>query len=82
MTTPNVMSCEEALRLLATFLDRELSQAEHAEVEVHLHRCLTCYSRAEFERRLKARLAALGSVDPSPELQRRVHAAIARFPQR
>jgi hypothetical protein len=43
---------------------------------------MTCYSRAEFERRLKARLAALGSVDPSPELQRRVRAAIARFPQR
>jgi len=81
MTDPNEMTCEEALRLLAAFLDREVSAEEHREVEAHLHRCRSCYSRAEFERRLKASLAGLGAVTPKPELDRRVRAAIARFPR-
>ncbi len=82
MISPDTIGCEEALRHLAEYLDGELAAERHGEVEAHLHRCLSCYSRAEFERRLKARLAALGNARPGPELERRVRALLAQLPER
>lgn len=50
------VDCEEALRRLAMYQDGELAAAESAEVERHLATCRSCFSRAEFERRLKERI--------------------------
>lgn len=60
------IDCEEALRRLAEYLDRELEELPKAEVEQHLETCRSCYSRAEFERVLKSRLRELRQepVDP------------------
>jgi len=66
------MQCDDALRLLAQYLDRELSDGEHAEVERHLRTCRSCFSRAEFERRLKGELAALTAADVPTALQDRI----------
>ncbi|HXG43538.1 MAG TPA: zf-HC2 domain-containing protein [Gemmatimonadales bacterium] len=82
MTHPDSISCEEALRHLAAFLDGELPLEQQGEVDAHLRRCLSCYSRAEFERRLKARLAALGSANPGPGLEQRIRAMLARVSAR
>ena len=70
------MRCEDALRLLAQYLDRELSDGEHTEVERHLHTCRSCFSRAEFERRLKGELAALSAAAVPTALQDRVRALL------
>jgi anti-sigma factor (TIGR02949 family) len=59
------IGCEEALRHLFEYLDRELDATRHAEMEHHLHACRACFSRAEFEKRLKARLGALGRSRPT-----------------
>jgi anti-sigma factor (TIGR02949 family) len=72
MSDTNTMRCEDALRLLAQYLDRELADTDHAEVERHLSTCRSCYSRAEFERRLKRELAGLGATDVPPALQQRI----------
>lgn len=56
MNARTQIDCEEALRRLAGFLDRELGPQSAAEVERHLETCRSCYSRAEFERRLRERL--------------------------
>lgn len=72
MSDTTIMRCEEALRLLAQYLDCELTPADEAEVERHLHTCRSCYSRAEFERRLKAELADLSTADVPASLERRV----------
>ncbi len=69
--SPN-MQCDDALRLLAQYLDRELSDGEHAEVERHLRTCRSCFSRAEFERRLKGELAALTAADVPTALEDRI----------
>jgi anti-sigma factor (TIGR02949 family) len=82
MIHPNAMSCEEALQHLAALLDGELPPEQQEDVEAHLRRCLSCYSRAEFERRLKERLAALGSSRPGPGLEHRIRAMLARFSAR
>lgn len=67
------IDCEEALRRLAGFLDRELGQQSAVEVERHLETCRSCYSRAEFERRLRERLREdLKETAVPPGLERRV----------
>ena len=72
MSESTKMQCDDALRLLAQYLDRELSDGEHAEVERHLRTCRSCFSRAEFERRLKGELAALTAADVPTALQDRI----------
>jgi anti-sigma factor (TIGR02949 family) len=75
----SIDSCEEALRLLAAHLDGELDADSGAGLEQHLDACRSCCSRAEFERRLKAQVAALGREPVRPELGRRVSAMIRSF---
>lgn len=79
-TEPEQIDCEEALRRLAAYLDRELESAEAAEVERHLERCRSCFSRAEFRRRLRERVRTdlqVGSVPP--EFEERVRTLLRKF---
>lgn len=66
------IDCEEALRRLAEYLDRELGQGAEAEVEAHLSTCRSCYSRLEFERGLKSRLSELRRQPVDPEFESRI----------
>jgi mycothiol system anti-sigma-R factor len=47
------IECEEAIRLVLEYLDNELGQVDHRALENHIHKCRSCYSRVEFEKRLK-----------------------------
>jgi anti-sigma factor (TIGR02949 family) len=76
MNEARVIDCEEALRRLAEYLDSELSAESRTEIEEHLERCRSCFSRVEFERRLKAQTAALRREPVSPELERRIRALV------
>lgn len=53
------IDCEQALAHIFDFIDHELDAHERAAMEHHLHTCKGCFSRAEFERRLKAKLGGL-----------------------
>lgn len=79
MSETEIKRCEDALRLLAAHLDGELDGAVHAELERHLSTCKSCYSRAEFEKRLKASVANVGRVDADPELAARIRTLIEQF---
>ncbi len=79
MSDPTTINCEEALRLLATYLDGELDGAEHEHVARHLTTCRSCYSRAEFERRLKARCDELRPEEITPAFEQRVRRLITEF---
>lgn len=60
MTEYEIESCEDALQVLAEYLDGELDDrapGARRGLERHLAICRSCYSRAEFEKRLKARIA-------------------------
>lgn len=74
-----VLTCEEALRFLAAYLDGELAGASERELQSHLARCRSCYSRAEFERRMKQELAALGRADVPPAFSERIRRLLSRF---
>ena len=79
MTDPTIISCEEALRLLAAHLDGELDAAHNQSMERHLARCRSCFSRAEFERGLKSELAALAGQPVRPSFEERIRGLIERF---
>lgn len=75
--TIEIRGCEDALRHLAEYLDGEMERA--ASIEAHLAKCRSCYSRAEFEQRLKRRLAELAEEPVRPRLSRRVDELLRRF---
>jgi anti-sigma factor (TIGR02949 family) len=73
------MSCQQALERLLEFIDGELSGGEHDGLERHLLTCRTCWSRAEFEKRLKERLSDLPSDEASAAARERIRALIRGF---
>jgi mycothiol system anti-sigma-R factor len=79
MTTARIIDCEEALRHLFDYMDAELADEQRREMENHLEQCRSCYSRIEFERRLKSHLAELGRADVPPALAQRVRSLIDQF---
>jgi len=74
-----MIDCEEALRRLAEYLDAELHGAPAREMEQHLERCRSCFSRVDFEKRLKARTAELRREPLPPELEGRIRKLIDTF---
>jgi anti-sigma factor (TIGR02949 family) len=74
-----ITSCEDALRVLAEYLDGELESGTGRQLERHLDTCRSCYSRAEFEKRLKDRVAGLRREPVSPDFDARVRTLIRKF---
>ena len=79
MSSENPMTCEEALRLLAVFLDGELHGEPHDDLKSHLEVCRSCYSRAEFERRLKAEIGRLRREEVSSAFEARIRSILSSF---
>lgn len=79
MSESTPIGCEEALRLLAEFLDGELHEEARGSVDRHLARCRSCFSRAEFERRLKDEIARLRLEEITPGFEARIRRLLAAF---
>ncbi|QTF92019.1 zf-HC2 domain-containing protein, partial [Halomonas sp. BM-2019] len=73
------LGCEEVIERLFDYLDRELEVQQAEDIERHLTRCRDCFSRAEFERRLRARVDASGTVRAPPRLHRRIRRLLDQF---
>jgi len=78
MSKPTI-NCEEVLKHLVAYLDRETDAHTAAQIDRHLEDCRGCFSRAEFERRLKSRVAATGTASAPESLRARIKALIERF---
>lgn len=77
MTAP--LTCEEVIGKLLEYLDRELDPVTQREIERHLEVCRGCFTRAEFERRLRARLAEVGAAKAPESLRLRIAALFDQF---
>jgi anti-sigma factor (TIGR02949 family) len=75
----SALTCEEVLKHLVAYLDHESDAHTAAEIERHLERCRGCYSRAEFERQLKARVRAAGSRAAPERLRARIKKLVDEF---
>ncbi|EPC01098.1 hypothetical protein L861_11025 [Litchfieldella anticariensis FP35 = DSM 16096] len=77
--TRRELTCEEVIEQLFDYLDREVSSQHRADIERHLERCRDCFSRAEFEKRLRAKVEKSVSVQAPQRLRRRVKDLLDRF---
>jgi mycothiol system anti-sigma-R factor len=79
MNDTDNISCEEALKRVFAYLDRELDEHAHGEMAYHLSRCRSCFSRTEFERRLKMQLRETGRSEPPSALQTRIRQLLGGY---
>ena len=77
--TEKEMNCEQALRQIFAYVDRELDEEERAAMREHLHTCQSCFSRMEFERLLKSKVGALRDDKATPSVSERVKALLRDF---
>lgn len=73
------LDCEEVIEQLFGYLDRRLDAARSADIHHHLERCRECFSRAEFELKLRARIVEAGTVKAPERLQRRISSVLEEF---
>jgi mycothiol system anti-sigma-R factor len=70
--TEEQIDCEQALKQILDYIDHELNELEHAAMQQHLRTCKSCFSRAEFEQRLKEKLGALCDEEAPSQLDERI----------
>lgn len=73
------ISCEEVVERLFDYLDHEVDTDTSAEIERHLERCHDCFSRAEFERKLREQVTRSGKQEAPERLRLRIRDMIRRF---
>jgi anti-sigma factor (TIGR02949 family) len=73
------IGCEEAISKLLDYIDRELDATAQVEVARHIEHCRGCFSRAEFERRLRERISEIGEVEAPEFLRQRVKSMLERY---
>lgn len=78
MNTPRDINCEEALKFVFAFIDHELDHCRHEDMEHHLAKCRSCFSRVEFEKRLKLKLRDTGGGAPD-SLRARVNKLLCDY---
>jgi mycothiol system anti-sigma-R factor len=66
------MDCEQALARIFELVDHELKGEEREAMQHHVDTCKSCFSRVEFERRLKGKLKALREGETSAAARERI----------
>jgi len=77
--TKHEIDCEKALQQIFQFIDHELGGNEREAMQRHLHTCKSCFSRAEFERRLKEKVGGLREKRELPEVRGRISRLLKTF---
>jgi anti-sigma factor (TIGR02949 family) len=77
--TKQQIDCEQALTQILEYVDDELGEHDHSLMEQHLRTCKSCYSRVEFERRLKLKLGELKKDDADATLRERIKRLLESF---
>lgn len=73
------LTCEEVIDKLLEYLDRELDAEAEADIARHIETCRGCFSRAEFERKLRQRVTETGEHKAPESLRRRVRSIVSRY---
>ena len=60
-------------------LDDEIDALTEADIDAHVHKCRECYSRAEFEKALRKKVATTVEIETPNETRGRLEALIKRF---
>jgi anti-sigma factor (TIGR02949 family) len=79
VTKQQQIDCEQALEQILEYVDHELGENERTALEHHLHTCKSCFSRMEFERRLKEKVGALREEAVSSRVSERIKGLLKGF---
>lgn len=66
-----MIPCEEVVRLVWQYMDRELDESTYRQLQEHIRQCRDCGSRHDFEARLRAIIQEKCAGQPAPERLRR-----------
>lgn len=66
--------CEKCEEVLQPYLDRDLTEAEYQEAELHLDACSYCRKRYRFEVSLRRYVRQAASEEMPPELKEKLAA--------
>ena len=72
MAYAEVDPCDKCEELLQPYLDRELSDAELAEAELHLDGCSYCRKRYRFEENLRKFVRQAAVEEMPPDLKQKL----------
>ena len=72
MKKVQTINCEQALTRVFELIDHELRGEEREAMQHHIETCKSCFSRVEFERRLKIKLKALRDAETSAAARARI----------
>lgn len=75
----NQINCDQALRQVFAYLDRELGERERAAMQEHMRACKGCFSRMEFERLLKGKVKSLREEEATPRVSKRIRSLLKAF---
>jgi len=76
---PRELECDEAIRLVLEYLDNELESHDHDALEAHIHKCRACYTRVEFEKRLKGMVGKAPEVNAPDSLKQKIKKLTDQF---
>lgn len=77
--SPRKLDCDQAIRMLFEYLDNELDDNDQQAMEAHLHDCRACFSRMEFDKRLKGMIKGKEIVSAPDALRGRIKKISDRF---
>ena len=77
--TKQQIDCELALRQILEYVDQELGEHDHSLMEQHLRTCKSCFSRMEFEQRLKRKVGALREDEVPSSVSERIKGLLKSF---
>lgn len=66
-----MIPCEEVVRLVWQYMDRELDESTYRQLQAHIRQCRDCGPRHDFEVRLRAIIQGKCAGQPAPERLRR-----------
>lgn len=73
------LSCAEVLSKLYDYLDQEVDTLTQDEIDAHLVSCRECFSRAEFEKVLRKKVASAAEVQTPEAARERLESLVKRF---
>ena len=76
---PRQLECDEAIKMVLEYLDNELETHDHDALEAHIHKCRACYTRVEFEKRLKGIVKEAPSVAVPDSLKNKIKKLTDQF---
>lgn len=75
----SIISCADVMRELYAFLDGEVDNLSETDIEQHLDRCRECFSRVEFEKKLRKKIQETALIETPPDVMSRMQDIMKKF---